>query len=159
MLRQPALWAAGLGHFSANYSFYFVISWLPLFLVKSRGFSMSDMATLTGSIYLVYALSCIVTGWLGDRMIARRARAPAARVRASSVAGSGVAALAPCGRVRDQHRLGHHRQPCSSPGASFGLCSPNIFVVAQTLGGTPRLRALGGGAERARQYRRHARAR
>src|SRR5258708_5564629 len=34
-------WGAGLGHFTNNYAFYFLITWLPLYLVKARGFSMS----------------------------------------------------------------------------------------------------------------------
>jgi len=44
ILRQRAMWGAGLGHFSANYSFYFVILWLPLYLVKARGSALPKWA-------------------------------------------------------------------------------------------------------------------
>src|SRR6185369_1113204 len=42
-LRQPALWGSGLGHFSSNYTFYLMLSWLPLYLVRERGFSNLEM--------------------------------------------------------------------------------------------------------------------
>jgi MFS family permease len=38
ILRQRGLWGASLGHFAANYNFYFCLSWLPYYLVKSRDF-------------------------------------------------------------------------------------------------------------------------
>ena len=38
ILRCREAWGASIGHFCNNYSFYFVISWLPLYLVKTRGF-------------------------------------------------------------------------------------------------------------------------
>jgi MFS family permease len=62
-------WGAALGHFCGNYCFYFVVSWLPLYLVKERGLSMSEMASLGGLIYLVYAASSLGFGALVDRWI------------------------------------------------------------------------------------------
>jgi len=35
---------ASLGHFSSNYNFYFILAWLPEYLVTVRGFSMQVMA-------------------------------------------------------------------------------------------------------------------
>ena len=37
ILRQRALWGGMLGTFCSNYAFYFVFSWLPLYLVRERG--------------------------------------------------------------------------------------------------------------------------
>jgi len=37
ILGRRECWGASLGHFAHNYSLYFVISWLPLYLVKARG--------------------------------------------------------------------------------------------------------------------------
>ena len=70
ILKTREVWGAALGHFSANYAFYFVISWLPLYLVKARGFSVAEMAQLGGVIYVVYAISARVTGWASDRWMA-----------------------------------------------------------------------------------------
>jgi len=32
------------GHFAGNYFWYFLLTWLPFYLVHERGFSMDDMA-------------------------------------------------------------------------------------------------------------------
>jgi MFS family permease len=69
ILRQRGLWGASLGHFAANYNFYFCLSWLPYYLVKSRDFSMSSMAGLLGSAYLINALAGLAGGWLCDAWI------------------------------------------------------------------------------------------
>ena len=71
ILRQRALWGTGLGHFSSNYTFYFMLSWLPLYLVRERGFSNLEMARLAGSAYLVNAVFAMAGGWAIDRYIAR----------------------------------------------------------------------------------------
>jgi MFS family permease len=71
LLRQPALWGTSLGLFSANYTFYFMLTWLPFYLVRERGFSTVEMATLTGGAYVIHALSALAAGWAVDRVIAR----------------------------------------------------------------------------------------
>jgi MFS family permease len=67
LLRQRGLWAAGAGQFCYAYNLYFVLTWLPLYLVKAKGLSMAQMADLTGLIYLVYAVSGPLMGALVDR--------------------------------------------------------------------------------------------
>jgi hypothetical protein len=43
ILKRRELWGASLGHFSSNYGYYFIVSWLPFYLIKSRGFTMGSM--------------------------------------------------------------------------------------------------------------------
>jgi MFS family permease len=69
ILRQPSLWGTALGLFSSNYAFYFLLTWLPYYVVRERGFSTGEMAGLTGSAYLVSALSSIIAGWAIDRYV------------------------------------------------------------------------------------------
>jgi nitrate/nitrite transporter NarK len=71
ILRQRSLWGTGLGHFSSNYTFYFMLSWLPVYLVRDRGFSEIEMAQIASSAYLVNAVCAMGGGWLVDRYIAR----------------------------------------------------------------------------------------
>ncbi len=71
ILRQRSLWGTGLGHFSSNYTFYFILSWLPVYLVRERGFTTVEMAQLAGSAYLLNALFAVGGGWAIDRYIAR----------------------------------------------------------------------------------------
>ena len=69
ILRQTSLWGTALGLFSTNYAFYFLLSWLPYYVVRERGFSTGEMASLTGSAYLVSALSSVIAGWAIDRYV------------------------------------------------------------------------------------------
>jgi len=130
-------WGAGLAHFSNNYAFYFVISWLPLYLVKTRGFSVAEMAELGGLIYLMFAASSMFTGWLSDRWLAAGASATLVR-KSIIVAGHVLTALAMLGCM-----IGSAPVAVASlflAGASFGFNSPSLYAIGQTLGG-----ARGGG--------------
>jgi len=69
ILRQRALWGAALGLFSSNYGFYFMLAWLPFYLVKARGFSVETMALIASWAYLLNAVAALATGWLTDRWI------------------------------------------------------------------------------------------
>jgi MFS family permease len=75
VLRQKALWGTSLGLFSSNYTWYFMLSWLPGFLVKERGFSMHEMEHLGTLGYAVNGLSALLIGLSIDRYIARRGSA------------------------------------------------------------------------------------
>jgi MFS family permease len=69
ILRQRGLWGASLGHFAGNYNFYFILAWLPVYLVKVRGFSLQMMAGIAGSAYLINAVSALLMGWASDRWV------------------------------------------------------------------------------------------
>jgi len=69
ILSQRALWGAALGHFASNYSYYFIIAWLPFYLVKVHGYSMASMATTASWAYVLNAGAALATGWLTDRQI------------------------------------------------------------------------------------------
>lgn len=70
ILGRRALWGSAAAHFCNNYGLYFVITWLPLYLVAERGMSIVWMATVTAAIYGIQALSCLLGGWLSDRLVA-----------------------------------------------------------------------------------------
>ena len=71
VLRQPALWGTALGLFSSNYVFYFILNWMPFYLVRERGFSTEEMAQLTGAAFVINALSAMASGWVTDRLIVK----------------------------------------------------------------------------------------
>jgi MFS family permease len=71
VLKHPALWGTALGLFSCNYTFFFMLSWLPSYLERERGFSTVEMAQLVGVAYLVNAVCALAGGWGIDRYIAR----------------------------------------------------------------------------------------
>lgn len=71
VLGQKGLWGTSLGLFSSNYMWYFMLSWLPGFLVAERGFSMHEMEHVGTLGYIVNGLSALATGWAIDRYIRR----------------------------------------------------------------------------------------
>jgi MFS family permease len=75
ILRERGLWGAALGHFSSNYTYYFIASWLPFYLIKARGFSIGAMAMIAAWMYVLNAVSAVVMGGAADRLI-RAGRSP-----------------------------------------------------------------------------------
>ncbi len=68
-LRLRSAWGSCVGLFSCNYVNYFLITWLPFYLVRERHFTMSTMARIGGLAYLLGACSSTFSGWLSDRWI------------------------------------------------------------------------------------------
>jgi MFS family permease len=91
MLGKREMWGAMIGHFCGNYSYFVVLSWLPLFLVKQQGFSISAMAWLGGAVYLIASVVGLVGARMTDRVIA--AGSDVGRIRKQIVLASGVIAL------------------------------------------------------------------
>ncbi len=73
LLRERALWGASIGHFASNYGYYFIVSWLPFYLVKARGYSLDTMSLLASMAYLLNAGSAFGMGALADRWLRRGA--------------------------------------------------------------------------------------
>ena len=69
ILRLRRFWGAAMGHFSSNYLLYFMMSWLPYYLVHERDVSMRSMAGTAGLLYAIDSFSSIATGWIADRRI------------------------------------------------------------------------------------------
>lgn len=67
LLRCFALWASGIGHFSNNYGLYFLLAWLPLYLVEQRGLSIERMALVASAAYAVQAVAALTVGHISDR--------------------------------------------------------------------------------------------
>jgi MFS family permease len=132
LARRSEMWGAGLGHFANNYGFYFVITWLPVYLVKTRGFSMAEMAATGGMIYLTYAASSFSMGWLADRVIARGA--PVGLVRKTwASAGLILVAVSLLASVLGDARISLIGLFCAGWGFGFGACT--IYSIGQTLAG------------------------
>ncbi|HZP17500.1 MAG TPA: MFS transporter, partial [Terriglobales bacterium] len=50
---QRSFWGTCLGHFACNYLFYFMITWLPSYLVLERHLSMRTMTGIASAYYSV----------------------------------------------------------------------------------------------------------
>ena len=132
IFRQRGLWGSGLGHFSSNYVFYFMLSWLPFYLVRERGFSMTEMAQLAGGAYLVNALSAVCGGWAVDRFIARGGNADSAYKFVMGLAQLSAIACMLC------MAIGPRPMALACIFLYQGLCgaqSPGVFAIPQILAG------------------------
>ena len=67
LLKRWSLWSMGIGHAAGNYGFYFLLAWLPLFLVQQRGLSIGPMTLLASLGYGVQAAAALALGTISDR--------------------------------------------------------------------------------------------
>ena len=132
ILRARGLWGASLGHFASNYNFYFILAWLPAYLVSVRGFSMQLMAGVAGVAYLINAIAALVSGWGVDRWV--RAGGSVSKIYKGIMAFSHVASIATM--------AGMVLLPVKGSIACLfgyevvlGLASPGVFAIAQIMAG------------------------
>ncbi|MEI6485865.1 MAG: MFS transporter [Sphingomonadales bacterium] len=69
VMRQRKFWAITLLHLAGTYPLYFIVGWLPLWLVKARGYSIVDMSLLTSVFYVAQILGGTIGAWAIDRAI------------------------------------------------------------------------------------------
>lgn len=70
IMKQRSAWGSFTGLFCFAYVLYFLIAWLPFYLVRERHFSMDSMAKIGGTLFLMQALCAVVCGRLSDGWIA-----------------------------------------------------------------------------------------
>jgi len=146
LLRNRTLWLSGAAHFCSNYAFYFVLAWLPLYLVKTRGMSILDMTTLTTAVFVVQGISALAFGHWSDRLVRRgldEGRVRKALMAVSQVVVAGCilgAALAPTNAVLGIWLV--------MAGVATGIISTNMFAIAQIFAG-PRASGSWVGAQNA----------
>jgi MFS family permease len=132
IIRRREAWGAMLGHFSATYSLYFVLSWLPLYLVKTRGLSIAHMAEIGGFVYIAYASSSFLIGILLDRWI--RAGASVGRVcKTTIICGLAIIAAALPAAAFGTVTVAVASLFCA--GFAFGFCTLTAYTIGQTLAG------------------------
>jgi MFS transporter, ACS family, D-galactonate transporter len=85
ILEERSVWGSFGGLFCGNYIWYFLLTWLPYYMVQERHFSKERMTTMSALAYLAIGISSGVCGWLSDRWIA--AGATPTRVRKTFTVG------------------------------------------------------------------------
>jgi MFS transporter, ACS family, D-galactonate transporter len=69
ILLQRSAWGTCIGQACINYYLYFLVTWLPFYLVRGRHLAMSVMARDGGLLFVMYAIAAVVWGKLADRWI------------------------------------------------------------------------------------------
>ncbi|MBV9342245.1 MAG: MFS transporter [Acidobacteria bacterium] len=131
ILRQRSFWGTSAGHFSANYLFYFMITWLPSYLVFERHLSMASMSAVAGLYYSVDSGSAIAAGWLQDVSI-RHGYSPTLVRKSAMAVGFSLAAIAIVGCAASSHS---YLPWLLTAGLGCGMTGPGLFTFPQTLAG------------------------
>ncbi len=132
IVSQRSFWGAALGHLSVNYIFYFMLTWLPTYLVKARGLTSMQMVHAAGVYYLTDATSAAVTGWLADFWMRRGGSATLVRKFVMG-AGNVIAIIATSGcALAGQHT---YFAWLLAAGVGVGMMGVGVFAYAQTLAG------------------------
>lgn len=133
IMRVPAVWLMGVGHFCTNYGFYFLLTWLPLYLVKSRGFSITDMTLLTTLGFAVQGVMALVVGQVSDKWVA--GGADEARVRRRMMIGGQALAAVAIGAVFFADGFAQVGACLVLAGFASALTSTNLFAIGQMFAG------------------------
>jgi nitrate/nitrite transporter NarK len=117
-----------LGFFCFDYYWYFLVNWLPDYLVTARGLTLMKAGIYAALPYFVFGLSEPIGGWIADRLIEAGWSETRARKGIVTVAFLTGLLLIPAARV-------------NTPGAAVGLivggclvglATGNLLVILQS---------------------------
>ena len=131
-LRLRAAWGSCCGLWCGNYVNYFLLTWMPYYLVRELHFPMQTMAKIGGSGYLLGAACAAASGWLADRWI--MAGASPTRARKTFGAGAPVCVailLALCAWTPPNVTV----VLLLAAMAFFGVSTSPIYAISQRLAG------------------------
>lgn len=127
------LWSMSIAHVASNYGFYFLLIWLPNYLVKARGLEIGEMTVLATLGYVAQAVAAIGFGIWSDRWT-RSGRSEAAIRRWMMVAAQIAQGVAIVGVLMAESMTGIAVWLCIA-GIATGSLSLNIYAVAQMFAG------------------------
>ena len=133
LARKWPLWSMSIVHALGNYCFYFLLAWLPLYLVQSRGFTITEMTLLATLGYAVQGACAFAYGHFSDWWT-RSGRSEAACRRAMMVASQFLAAAAILGLAYAHDAVTIGVLLCLAGAASAAL-SLNLYAIAQMFAG------------------------
>jgi MFS family permease len=132
ILRKRSAWGTFGGLFTTNYFWYFLLTWLPMYLVRERHFSMDTMATVGAAAYFAIGASTTISGWLSDRWI--RAGGTPTRVR-KTFAGIGLTASTVILGVAIVPDRTTAMVLLMASCVSFGVYTCSLWSITQTIAG------------------------
>jgi len=132
ILCQRSAWGTCICQFSFNYASYFLVTWLPFYLIRERHFSMTEMAKIGGLVYGMFALSSIVLGKLSDRWIAVGGSPTRVRKTFATVGNAGMGLFLAASAIAPPPLF---VWVLTLAGIFMGLSSCNIWAMTQTLAG------------------------
>jgi len=132
ILEQRSTWGTCLGLFCMNYLLYFLLTWLPFYLVYERHFSLATMGKIAGLAYFLMAVSSTSAGWASDRCISS-GKAPTLVRKTFLVVGQVGAAISLAACVVSGPMLSIICLLFAA--SSWGISASNTWAITQTLAG------------------------
>lgn len=132
LLHSRSVWGTCGGLCGANYSWYFLLTWLPTYLVKERQVSYGSLAFLGTLPFLLMVVSSLSCGILADKLIAKGGSAVKVR-KGFLVTGLSLTAVFMLGvlSTRGQLAIVSLMIACFT----FGIYASNLFALTQALAG------------------------
>jgi ACS family D-galactonate transporter-like MFS transporter len=66
---QRSAWGTFLCLFCGNYVWYFLLTWLPWYLVRERHYSEAAMGRFGSLAFWAVGLASLISGWISDRLV------------------------------------------------------------------------------------------
>jgi ACS family D-galactonate transporter-like MFS transporter len=132
ILGKRSLWGCCLGLFCVNYVSYFLIAWLPYYLIRERHFAMGRMSLAAAFVYMMSSVFATICGWFSDRWIAQ-GRSPTVVRKGFMSAGMILSAIF---LVASVTASAHAAIPLLlMSGAAYGISASNTWAITQVLSG------------------------
>jgi len=125
-------WGTFLGNACYTYSYYFLLTWLPSYLMQARHLSTEAMGVWGSIPYFAAAAAAMVCGWLSDAWI-RRGGTPT-RVRKTFVASGFLLSTVMVGAPLAAELRVSMALLCVGY-VAFGILASNHWAITQTLAG------------------------
>jgi len=132
ILRQRSAWGTCLGQFCINYTLYFLVTWLPSYLIRGRHLSMNQMARVGGLVFFLASVSGIGMGKISDRWIAAGASPTRVRKTMIGVGQVGLGASLAAAAFAPDYIFAWVLAPA---GVFLGMSGGNCWAVTQTVAG------------------------
>lgn len=133
ILSRKAAWGTFIGHFCGNYFYYFLLAWLPRYLVQEEHLSVETMSNVTSGLFFLIGCSTLIAGWGSDRLVARGVSPSIAR-RGMAAGGLGVASCLVFSALLSGHQVASLTLLAICC-IGYGAFSSNHWAITQTLAG------------------------
>jgi len=131
--RHRSVWGTSLGMFSLGYVWYFLLTWLPSYLIDVHQLNLQETAVSAALPFLAMAVSSVFWGWAADHLI-DRGRSPTFARKSIALSGFTIAAVLLVAASRVQSSTA-----CVAliTGAccALGMFTANVWAMTQTMAG------------------------
>ena len=139
ILRQRSAWGTFGGLFCTNYFWYFLLTWLPSYLVREltqRGMTqkeaMDHMAVTGAAAYFAIGAATTISGWISDRWIERGGSTTRVRKTFAAIGLTGSTVILPVCIVSDRTvAVALLMVAC----ICFGIYTCSLWSITQTIAG------------------------